>query len=130
MLARGALNTLFGLSLGVGGGAEVGVDALSGGSALADLSLTVRHYTSDVGLSQILGSGVLRPGTFVTLPSEIPAGATAFDIERLLEIDPGKAQNFIDFQARISQLGVPANGQLTSGGALQWQTLFPLELPK
>jgi RHS repeat-associated protein len=81
----------------------------------------VRHYTDDVGKVAIESAGHLRPGTFVTLSSEIPAGATGLEIESLLEIQPGRGANYFDIATRRWNLRVPGNGVRTSGGALQYQ---------
>jgi RHS repeat-associated protein len=83
--------------------------------------LTVRHYTNDATVKAISESGQLNP-VYVTTPSEIPPGATAKDIEKMLEIEPGKGDNYIDVTVSKDQLKVPENGGTTSGGKLQWQT--------
>jgi hypothetical protein len=79
---------------------EVGgsiVELTVGGTDDANL-ITVRHYTDEAGKTSIQDSGNLRAGSYVTDPSEIPPGATQEDIERLLEIDPGKGAQFIELR--------------------------------
>lgn len=83
--------------------------------------ITVRTYTGTAGREGITSSGVLRADTWVTLPGEIPSRAGHLQIEKLLEIQPGRGANFLEFQVPASNLRVPANGPRTSGGALQFQ---------
>ena len=69
-------------------------------------------------------SGNLRQGTFVTLPREVPLGSTAREVEELLEIAPGRGQNFIDRFVDPGDLVIPGpqhGGPFTSGGARQFQ---------
>ncbi len=95
----------------------------------ADNSLvTVTHYTDEAGMQAISQSGTVGTPTlqpFVTLPSEIPAGSTAADVEQILEIQPGRGQYSISFQTPASNLQIPANGTFTSGGAQQFQLINP-----
>jgi len=78
--------------------------ALAEGAEIGEAA-TVVHYTSDAGATAITGSGgVLRTGTYVTLPGEIPAGASSGTVEQLLEIGPGKGSNSITFQTPNSNL--------------------------
>ncbi len=83
--------------------------------------LTVRTYTGAAGREGITNSGALRADTWVTLPGEIRPGDGHLQIEKLLEIQPGRGSNFLDFQVPSSNLRVPENGSRTSGGALQFQ---------
>jgi hypothetical protein len=92
-----------------------------------DQAVTVRHYTSDLGRAQITESASLKKGVYVTLPGEIPAGATQADVERILEIDAGKGANYIDIQVPGSGLSVPDTGEFTSGGA--WQRQLNSQVP-
>lgn len=73
-------------------------------------------------------AGDLRPGTYVTLPSEIPDGTSPEGIEKLLEIEPGKGANDVDVQVPSDLLGIPENGLVTSGGAWQRILLGPVDL--
>lgn len=90
---------------------------------------TVVHYTSDAGVAGITESGgVLRSGTYVTTPGEIPAGASSGTVEQLLEIGPGKGTNSVTFQTPSSNLVTPTNGSTTSGGAVQFQLKNPTQV--
>jgi len=121
-------------------GALVTTGVVTGGLAIVDLTSTVRaasviesttvmHFTSDAGVAGITDSGgLLRTGTYVTAPGEIPAGATSTQIENLLEIGPGKGQNSITFETPTSNLTVPENGPSTSGGAQQFQLKQPTQV--
>ncbi len=102
-------------------GDETGSVRFFGGSGAEtdDPLMTVRHYTSDLGRSQIEEAGSLRPGTYVTLPSEVPPGTSSEGVEKLLEIEAGKGANYVDVQVPSSLLEIPENGPVTSGGA--WQ---------
>jgi YD repeat-containing protein len=90
--------------------------------------VTVVHYTNDAGAAAIKASGFIRAGSYVTLPSEIPAGASASEIETLLEIEAGKGATSFTFQVPQSQLLIPEGGMATSGGALQFQLGEPYAL--
>ena len=97
-------------------------------STVTDVT-TVVHYTSDTGMAGITESGgVLRSGTYVTTPGEIPAGASSSTVEHLLEIGPGKGTNSVTFQTPSSNLVTPANGSTTSGGAVQFQLQNPTQI--
>jgi len=72
--------------------------------------------------------GLLRQGTYVTTPADIPAGASSSDVESLLEINPGKGENSITFETPNSNLSVPENGSTTSGGATQFQLKEPTKI--
>jgi hypothetical protein len=82
---------------------------------------TVRSYTNAAGREGISTSGAMRADSWVTLPNEIPARAGHLQIEKILEIQPGRGSHYLDFQVPTSNLRVPANGTTTSGGALQFQ---------
>ncbi len=82
----------------------------------------VRHYTNQAGMEAIQKSGILKENTFVTTPGDIPSGATSNQIEKILEIDPGKGQFYIDVNVNKSDLKIPDSGPTTSGGATQMQT--------
>jgi hypothetical protein len=89
----------------------------------------VTHFTNDATVDAITASGTpLNGGSFVTLPSAIPSGASSFEIESLLEIGPGKGQNSITFETPTSNLEVPGNGAKTSGGATQYQLKEPAKV--
>jgi RHS repeat-associated protein len=108
-------------------GVASGVGALDG--ALSGTAMTtVSHFTSDAGMAAISESGTLNAGTWVTLPSEIPAGASGADVESILEIGPGKGSNSITFDTPSSNLAVPDNGPETSGGAFQRQLINPQQI--
>ncbi len=93
--------------------------AKTGGGAVDDL-VTVRSYTDATGKAGISGSGSLRADSWVTLPGEVPSRAGHLQIEKLLEIQPGRGSHFLEFQTPRSNLRVPNNGTHTSGGALQF----------
>ena len=89
---------------------------------LGNAPVTVSHFTSDAGVVGIANTrGVLRRGTYVTTPSQIPANASSVTVEKLLEIAPGKGANSVTFKTEFSNLAIPANGRTTSGGAIQFQ---------
>ena len=81
------------------------VDAVKGGSKLlkagdetADMGVdVVRHFTDDSGKEAISKSGFLKEGTFITRSGDVPKGATPSEIEKFLEIDPGKTRNYERF---------------------------------
>jgi len=83
--------------------------------------LTVRTYTSRAGRDAISESGHLRADTWVTLPNEVSNRAGHRQVERILEIQPGRGEHFIDVIVERSNLRVPTNGTHTSGGAIQFQ---------
>lgn len=118
--------TMF-LAIGSGfiGGPE---GAFAGEAGGAGRLVTVVHYTNEAGAAAIRSSGFIRAGSFVTLPSEIPGGAGAAEIEALLEIGAGKGARSFTFQVPESQLLIPANGAKTSGEALQFQLSQPFML--
>jgi hypothetical protein len=90
---------------------------------------TVMHFTSDAGVAGITDSGgLLRAGTYVTTPGEIPAGTSSAGVESLLEIGPGKGTNSVTFETPNSNLTVPENGPTTSGGAQQFQLKQPTQV--
>jgi hypothetical protein len=76
----------------------------------------------------MLRGGRTVTGTFVTTPSEIPAGTTSSGVESLLEIGPGKGANSVTFETPNSNLVVPENGPTTSGGAQQFQLKEPVKI--
>ncbi len=93
--------------------------------------MRVLHFTDDIGAEAIAKSGNLRQGTFVTLPPDVPAGSTARQVEELLEIAPGRGQNYIDRIVDPGDLMIPGaehGGAFTSGGARQFQLLRELEI--
>ncbi len=103
--------------------------ALSGAGTAETATTTVTHFTSDAGVQGITESGgMLRSGTFVTTPGEIPAGATSGQVESLLEIGPGKGANSVTFETPNSNLTIPENGPTTSGGATQFQLKEPTQI--
>ena len=116
-------------------GATVDTEATEGAAtATADDLISVTHFTDDNGVAQItqadgiLWGGGPEKGTFVTPTSEIPSGATAGDIESLLEIKPGRGANSITFDTPASNLAVPANGAKTSGQATQFRLVNPTKV--
>jgi RHS repeat-associated protein len=99
-------------------------------AAGADMA-TVVHYTDEAGMQAISQSGTVGTAqlqAFVTMPSEIPVGSTAADIEQILEIQAGRAQYSITFQTPAANLMTPANGAVTSGGAVQFQLINPVPI--
>jgi hypothetical protein len=97
-------------------------------SALED-SVEVAHYTNAAGAAAIRSSGYIRADSFVTFPGAIPEGASASQIEQLLEIDAGKGTNLFTFRVPYSALRIPDNGPLTSGGIPQAQLNIPIGIP-
>jgi hypothetical protein len=71
---------------------------------------------------------MIEAGSYVTLPGEIPPGASPSDVEGLLEISPGKGDNYIDIHVPSSSLLVPDEGPATSGGAWQRQLSSPISI--
>ena len=88
-------------------------------------TILVRHYTDIATRQSINESSHLRAGTYVTLPSEIPPRGGHLQIERILEINPGRGVTYIDVPTPVSNLRVPADGPMTSGGAWQRQLIEP-----
>jgi RHS repeat-associated protein len=101
-------------------GTGAGAIAAEEAAAAENATTTVRHYTNEAGRQAITQSGCLRPGTYVTVPSQIPVTARPAETEKILEIAPGKASCFIDVTVRNADLAIPPDGPVTSGGALQW----------
>lgn len=83
--------------------------------------ITVRHYTDKQGKISINKSGELwgNDNTFVAKPFEIPDSSTSQEVEKALEIDPGRGSHYIDVRTTESNLSIPSNGKKTSGG--KWQ---------
>ena len=96
------------------------------GTGGADDLITVRHFTGSEGRQGISRSGSLRSDTFVTLPTEISPRAGHLQVERALEIAPGRGTNFIDVDVLRSNLRIPNNGATTSRGKLQFQLNDPI----
>jgi RHS repeat-associated protein len=88
--------------------------------------VTVRTYTNAIGREGITKTGKLRTDTWVTLPKEIPNRAGHLQIEKILEIKPGRGSYYIDVDVPYSNLRIPANGPTTSGGAVQFQLNKPV----
>lgn len=106
------------------GAIAVGKIAPSSGSVSE--TTTVMHFTSDAGVAGITESGgMLRSGTYVTTPSQVPGGSSSAAVENILEIGPGKGANSVTFETPTSNLTVPENGPTTSGGAQQFQLKQP-----
>jgi hypothetical protein len=101
-----------------------------GGSAAnsADELITVRSYTNAAGREGISSSGAMRADSWVTLPGQIPARSGHLQVEKILEIQPGRGSHYLDFQVPASNLRVPANGPTTSGGAVQFQLNNPVPI--
>ena len=98
----------------------------------ADQLVNVTHFTNEAGMQAIskfgtVGSENIAP-QYVTLPFEVPSGANATQIERLLEIGAGKGQYSITFQTPASNLMTPGNGAPTSGQAIQFQLIKPVAI--
>lgn len=106
-------------------GAAKAISGLVEGAEVGAATTTVTHFTSDAGVAAISESGTLNTGTWVTLPSQIPAGSSSSAVESILEIGPGKGANSITFDTPSSNLAVPGNGPTTSGGATQFQLKNP-----
>ncbi len=94
----------------------------------ADELITVRSYTNALGKEGISSSGAMRADSWVTLPNQIPARSGHLQIEKILEIQPGRGSHYLDFQVPASNLRIPANGSTTSGGALQFQLNNPVPI--
>jgi RHS repeat-associated protein len=106
----------------------VSTSAEADDAGVSDSLVTIRHYTSDLGRTLIEKDGSLRPGTYVTLPSDIPAGTSSEGVEKLLEIEAGKGANYVDVPVASNLLGMPENGPFTSGGAWQRILIEPVDL--
>jgi len=115
-------------ALDVTGVGEEAVAADGAEAAAEDGTAILRHYTDDAGRSAIEDSGMIEAGSYVTLPGEIPPGASPSDVEGLLEISPGKGDNYIDIHVPSSSLLVPDEGPATSGGAWQRQLSSPISI--
>jgi RHS repeat-associated protein len=112
-----------------GGIALIGAGIAGGLTSSTSATTTVTHFTDDATAQAITDSGgVLYRGTYVTTPGEVPAGATSTQVERLLEIGPGKGQNSITFDTPNSNLMSPENGPTTSGGARQFRLKGPTRI--
>jgi hypothetical protein len=106
---------------------KLGLEAAEEGTAV-----TVTHFTNEAGMkliteSRTVGGKGLQP-PYVTLPSQIPSGINAGQVEKLLEIAPGKGQYSITFTTHSSNLVTPVNGSLTSGRAIQFQLARPVPI--
>jgi hypothetical protein len=100
--------------------------AIAGAGQLATSMTTteVVHFTNNAGAAAIQEAGQLRAGTYVTKPGEV-SGMNAAQVEKALEIGAGKGANSFTFKTPNSNLTVPQNGAVTSGGAQQWQLVRP-----
>jgi len=96
---------------------------------LEDTIIKVRHYTDVETSLQITESRKLFDNTHVTLPLQIPPGVGHLQIEKLLEIEPGRGSTYIDLEVPMSNLKVPDNGLTTSGGAWQRQLINEMNFP-
>jgi RHS repeat-associated protein len=113
----------------VGGVVAGAAQAATGGAPAAEATTTVTHFTNDATVSALTATGEpLNAGSYVTLPSQIPVGASATEIEQLLEITPGKGANSITFDTPNSNLVIPDNGPTTSGQAVQLQLQQPTQV--
>ena len=104
---------------------QFAVGMLGAGKIVAGLKLIPKVAA---GAEAIGNAGQLNGGTYVTTPNQIPAGATAGQVEGLLEIGPGKGANSITATTPKSNLATPANGATTSGGAVQYQLKQPVKI--
>jgi RHS repeat-associated protein len=113
---------------GVGESIEFGSLLLGGGEEAAEIGvvdgISVTHYTDAAGVQGITESGYLSAGQYVTLPSEV-SGLTASEVESALEIKAGRGAFSTTFEVPRSQLMVPENGAVTSGGRIQYQLTTP-----
>jgi RHS repeat-associated protein len=89
---------------------------------------TVVHFTNDAGVQSITNSGQLNAGTYVTKPNQIPPGSTSGQVEKLLEIGPGKGANSVTARTPKSNLTTPEGGTTTSGGAIQYRLRQPVRI--
>ena len=110
------------------GGLAAGAEETEALAAAEGDMATVVHFTDEAGMQAIsktgtVGTSQLQP--FVTMPSQIPAGSTAAQVEQILEIQAGRGQYSITFQTPTANLMTPANGAVTSGGAAQFQLINP-----
>ena len=99
--------------------------AAAGGGIGVAPTVAVVHFTSVEGAAAIEGSGGLRAGSFVALPTEV-AGRSASQVEQLLEISPGRGAMSATIRVPADALRTPANGPATSGGATQYQLTRPI----
>ena len=103
--------TAFGLeSIATIGAGEVGAEA------------EVIHFTDSAGVQGITESGFIRAESYVTLPGEVE-GLSASEVESVLEIAPGRGAFSTAVKVPQSLLRIPANGPVTSGGAIQYQLM-------
>jgi hypothetical protein len=116
------------VAIGTGGFAGAVRGWLARRAAQKGAEVTVAHYTSAEGAAAIEASGALRAGSYVTVPNAV-SGQTARQVERTLEIQAGRAAMNATFRVRPDVLSVPANGPLTSGGAVQYQITQPIRIP-
>jgi hypothetical protein len=117
---QGDVSTTTQVTLAAAAAIAPGLEAAGGEPALSETT-SVMHFTDDAGMAAISSSGFVKADAFVTLPSEIPQGASSSTIEKLLTIDPGKGSNSITFDTSSNNLRIPFNGPKTDGGALQFQ---------
>lgn len=90
--------------------------------------IKIRHFTNKAGRDAIGKSGVLKKDiTYVTTPRSVPRGMTPRRVEKLLEVDRGKGEHFIDLTVRKTDLKVPKTGPRTSGG--RWQRQLRRDIP-
>ncbi len=87
----------------------------------------VRHYTSAESAELIQRSGHVRASSYVALQEQIPAGTTQSEVTRLLELPGGHAEMYVDLEVPGSQLAIPPNGPVTSGGL--WQRILVSNFP-
>jgi hypothetical protein len=97
----------------------------AGVAGLGSGSQTIVHYTSQEGAAAITQSGSLNAGTYVTVPGQV-TGMNAAQVEAALEIQAGRGTVSITARTTTGNLVVPANGPLTSGGAVQYQIVRPV----
>jgi RHS repeat-associated protein len=97
---------------------------LAGAEVIEEGLVTVTHFSDAAGVQAITESGTLRAGTYVTLPGEA-SGMTASEVESALEIQPGRGAFSTSLEVPQSQLTIPENGPLTSGGKIQFQLTEP-----
>jgi RHS repeat-associated protein len=111
--------------MGITEAAALAVPAVSRAAA----TTKVTHFTDAAGIAGIDAAEALRAGTFVTKASEV-RGLTQAQVERALEIAPGKGAHSVTVHVPTKTLAVPANGGKTSGGAWQRQLTKPAKVKK
>jgi hypothetical protein len=114
-------------AMGVG---AVGLAGSFGGAVARGVigRVVVTTFTDAAGVAAIRGSGTIgtaENAAWVTLPRSVAEmGPRA--VETALEIGPGRGNFSFTFGTTWSNLGVPGNGPLTSGGVPQFRLISPV----